>query len=75
MTSGTSVAAAEVSGIVALMLERAPTLSPDDVRMILMETAKHLGNKGRNPEFGAGLVDAARAVETAPNWSRPAAIR
>jgi subtilisin family serine protease len=75
VTSGTSVAAAEVSGIVALMLERAPTLSPDDVRMILMETAKHLGHKGRNPEFGAGLVDAARAVEIAPIWSRPAAIR
>jgi subtilisin family serine protease len=75
VTSGTSVAAAEVSGIVALMLERAPTLSPDDVRMILMETAKHLGNKGRNPEFGAGLVDAARAVEIAPIWSRPAAMR
>jgi hypothetical protein len=65
LASGTSVAAAEVSGVVALMLERAPSLSPDDVRRILMRTAKHLGTKGQNPEFGAGLVDAAGAVEMA----------
>ena len=26
-------------------------------------TARHLGAKGRNPEFGAGLVDPREAVE------------
>ena len=35
LTTGTSVASAEVSGVVALMLERNPRLRPADVRRIL----------------------------------------
>jgi subtilisin family serine protease len=61
-TTGTSVAAAEVSGVVALMLERNPALTPAEVRRILMATAKDLGPKGRDPEFGAGLVDPVAAI-------------
>jgi subtilisin family serine protease len=64
-TTGTSVAAAEVSGIAALLIERNPSLKPNDVRAILMRTAKDLGPKGRDREFGAGLVDAFRAVSAA----------
>jgi len=60
--SGTSFSAAEVSGIVALMLQREPALSPDKARDILMATAKDLGPKGRDPLFGAGLADAYGAV-------------
>jgi subtilisin family serine protease len=70
-TTGTSVAAAEVSGVVALMLERNPSLTPADVRRILMATAKDLGPRGRDPGFGAGLVDALKAVTAA--GSRPQA--
>ena len=62
LTTGTSVAAAEVSGVVALLLERNPSLSPADVRRILMDTAKDLGPKGRDRDFGAGLVNALSAV-------------
>jgi subtilisin family serine protease len=61
-TTGTSVAAAEVSGIAALLLDRNPSLTPAEVRRILMTTAKDLGPKGRDREFGAGLVDALAAV-------------
>jgi hypothetical protein len=66
--SGTSYSAAEVSGIVALMLERKSDLTPDQVRGILMATAKDLGPKGRDPLFGAGLADAYSALmaEEAP---------
>jgi subtilisin family serine protease len=66
--SGTSYSAAEVSGIVALMLERKSDLTPDQVRGILMATAKDLGPKGRDPLFGAGLADAYGALmaEEAP---------
>jgi hypothetical protein len=60
--SGTSYSAAEVSGIVALMLERKNDLTPDQVRGILMATAKDLGPKGRDPLFGAGLADAYGAL-------------
>jgi subtilisin family serine protease len=62
VSSGTSYSAAEVSGIVALMLERKPNLTPDAVRATLMATARDLGPKGRDDMFGAGLVDAYRAV-------------
>jgi Subtilase family len=68
LTTGTSVAAAEVSGIAALLIERNPALTPAAVRKILMDTAKHLGQKGRDPNFGAGLVNALDAVRAAkPN--------
>jgi len=59
-TTGTSVAAAEVSGVAALMIERNPALTPNDVKKILMDTAKRIGPKGK--DFGAGLVDALQAV-------------
>jgi subtilisin family serine protease len=62
MSSGTSFAAAHVSGIVALLLERRGSLTPDNVRQILQSTAKDLGPKGRDDQFGFGLVDAYRAV-------------
>lgn len=62
VTTGTSVAAAHVSGVVALMLERNPTLTPAQVRNILKETAKPLGSAQL---FGAGLVDPVRAVKLA----------
>ncbi|HEY5306149.1 MAG TPA: S8 family serine peptidase [Pseudolabrys sp.] len=67
-SSGTSYSAAEVSGIVALMLERKSDLAPDQVRGILLATAKDLGPKGRDPLFGAGLANAYGALmaEAAP---------
>ena len=64
-TTGTSVAAAEVSGVVALLLERNPSLTPNDVRRLLMRTARALGPKGRERDFGAGLVNALQAVSSA----------
>ena len=61
-TSGTSFAAAEVSGAIALLVERKPGLTHDEARRILMSTARDLGPPGYDPHFGAGLVDAYRAV-------------
>jgi subtilisin family serine protease len=63
LTSGTSIAAAQVSGIAALMLERDPSLGPEATRKILMSTARHLGSKLRDNEFGAGLANALQAVK------------
>jgi subtilisin family serine protease len=62
MTSGTSFSAAYVSGLAALMLERNPALKPDEVRAILMKTARDLGAPGRDDLFGAGEADAFAAV-------------
>ena len=46
LTTGTSVAAAEVSGVVALLIERNPRLTPRDVRRILTRSARRLGPRG-----------------------------
>ncbi len=65
VASGTSFSAAEVSGIVALMLERKGDLKPETVRSLLQSTAKDLGPKGIDDQFGAGLADAYEAVAAA----------
>jgi hypothetical protein len=66
LTTGTSVAAAHVSGIVALLLDHDPTLDAAAVREILTTTAKHHTPKGRDDQFGFGIVDPYRAL-TAPD--------
>jgi Subtilase family len=66
VSSGTSYSAAQVSGIVALMLERKGDLTPDKVRAILQATAKDIGPKGHDIMFGAGLADAYAAVMAEP---------
>jgi len=67
ITSGTSFSAAYISGLAALMLERNPALKPDEVRAILMKTARDLGAPGRDDLFGAGAADAFAAVSAAVN--------
>jgi len=62
ITTGTSVAAAHVSAVAALLLECKPALTPADLRAIITATAKPLASAKRQAEFGAGLVDAYGAV-------------
>jgi subtilisin family serine protease len=71
LTTGTSVASAEVSGIAALLLERNPDLTPDDIRKILTSSARRLGTKDRDDDFGSGLVDPSKAIQTAGDMSSP----
>jgi subtilisin family serine protease len=61
--SGTSFAAAYISGLAALLIDRNPGITPDGVRAALTATAHDLGPKGRDDQFGAGLADARAAVE------------
>ena len=63
--TGTSQAAAIVSGVVALMYQANPNLTPDVVKAILRAQAqKQLAGQ---PGAGAGLVDANSAVQSATN--------
>ena len=56
----------------ALLIERNPLLTPDEVKKILMGTARDLGPKGHDPGFGSGLVNALEAVMSArPERSAP----
>jgi subtilisin family serine protease len=62
METGTSVSAALVSGVAALLLEHRPATEPTDIRKWLTTTAAPLGTPAQKNQFGAGLVDARRAV-------------
>lgn len=62
-SSGTSPAAAFVSGVVALLLSINPDLTLAEVKSVLAETSEDLGQPGKDEKFGYGLVNAARAVE------------
>ncbi len=62
VTTGTSVAAAHVSGIVALLIDRDPTLNAAAIRDILTSSAKHHVPNGRDDQFGWGVVDPYRAL-------------
>ena len=62
LLSGTSYAAAYVSGIVALMVERDPTIEAGSVRLALAAAAVDLGPLGRDDQFGAGRVNAFAAL-------------
>lgn len=53
---GTSMAAAHVAGVVAVLLSRTPGLQPDEVRQTLRKQSRDLGLKGRDEKYGYGLV-------------------
>ena len=65
-TTGTSVATANVTGVAALLLAEKPSRTPEDIRALLVDTARHLGTEGLNPQFGAGLVDPLKALQSPP---------
>lgn len=62
--SGTSMATPHISGVVALMLEANPKLSPDIVKDVLVKTARPVDGFQLH-EVGAGYVDAYAAVQKA----------
>ncbi|PWV97892.1 RHS repeat-associated protein [Paenibacillus cellulosilyticus] len=57
--SGTSFAASEVTGVAALLKEKSPALTVDELRSQLQSTAKPLGDP---TVYGHGLVNAYQAV-------------
>ncbi len=60
--NGTSMATPHVAGIVALLLEVNPTLSPKEIKQILVSTASKM--EGRDEwEVGAGFVNAHAAIK------------
>ena len=65
-TSGTSQAAALVSGVVALVRSRYPDLTAAQVTDQLAGTAKDFGTPGRDSLYGFGLIDPVAALAKPP---------
>lgn len=64
--SGSSMATAMVSGIIAILLQANPKLTPNQIKFILMSTAKSL--KGHTIyDQGAGVIDPASSLTEALN--------
>jgi subtilisin family serine protease len=62
LTTGTSVAAAHVSGVAALLLERHPQADAQVILEVLTASATRLGTHKRDDKLGWGLVDPLAAL-------------
>lgn len=66
--SGTSMATAVTSGLVAATLAERPRLRPDAVKQLLTSTAYPARGLSRAAGGGAGGLNAAAALRLAPTW-------
>ena len=66
---GTSMAAPHVAGVVALMKAIYPSLTPEELDILLASglITEDLGPAGRDDQFGSGLIDAFGAAVEAQN--------
>ena len=67
---GTSMATPFSAGVAALMLDADPTLTPDEIKQIMMDTATAMPGY-RDFEVGAGYINAHAAVDKVYNRSKP----
>jgi serine protease AprX len=71
--NGTSMSTPHVSGTIALMLEKNPSLKPSQINKILESTAVDLGQAGKDNVYGAGRIDAYKAVFSVTDKALPIA--
>ncbi len=78
--AGTSMAAPHVSAAAALLFSLRPSLTPDQVKAVLLSTAWQPRGGGGVPGYGRGRLDVARAVASlvgrgsSPAGRSPAAV-
>lgn len=67
--SGTSMATPFTAGVVALMLDANPNLTPADVKSILAQTAIDWGPSGKDIDYGYGFINPYEAIKLAGSYS------
>jgi serine protease len=70
---GTSMATPHVAGVLALMKDATPALTPDEVDSLIItgQMTTDLGTPGRDNSYGYGLIDAHKAVAAAQGGITP----
>lgn len=68
--SGTSFSSPIVSGLVALMYSKNPSLSPQQVYDVLKQSSVDLGGSGDDNYYGWGRIDASKALQLVNKSSR-----
>ncbi|WOJ91630.1 S8 family serine peptidase (plasmid) [Methylocapsa polymorpha] len=61
--TGTSLAAAHVTGVAALLVDVKPDLTFNGIRTLLFKTARHLNPSAEDQESVAGIVDAYQSLK------------
>jgi serine protease AprX len=67
--SGTSMATPFTAGVIALMLDADPTLTPDEIKQILIDTTTRMPGYAEH-EVGAGYINAFAAVDKVFNRNK-----
>lgn len=66
---GNSFAGPHVAGVAALMLEANPNLPVWELKRLLESTCQDMGEPGRDVAYGAGMMQADKAVAAARAWT------
>jgi serine protease AprX len=72
--SGTSMATPEVAGAAALLLQCNSSLTPTEIKSILLETAEDKWPTGPDKKYGYGVLDVESAVNRALSKSGPSPL-
>lgn len=73
--SGTSMASPHVAGLAGLIRALNPNLKADQVKDIIVRTAADLGPQGKDPYYGAGLINVSEALKIAQTYQQPTDLR
>ncbi len=69
--NGTSFSAPYVSGLVALIRQANPTLTPDEVKYLIIDSAIDRGLPGPDYAYGYGVIDPVTLFENLPLPNQP----
>lgn len=69
--SGTSMAAPHVSGLAGLMLSGNTELSNKEVMRVIKSSAYDIGVRGKDQDFGDGLIHVQNALDNAISYKNP----
>ena len=73
--SGTSMAAPHVAGLAALLINRYPSYTPDQIASAILDNAVDLGDSGWDQYFGCGRINAADALSMGAHSSSPICLQ